>query len=115
MRIKRMQCPECGVAVEGDFDAGPLAGLSPEQLAFVEVFLRVRGKIKDVEEELGISYPTVVGRLNELLIALGYEQEPGIDATAKQRERIIDDLAAGRLSAAEATARLRTLAGGDGG
>ena len=36
MLIRRLECPSCGVAVEGSFDAGPLARLSREQLAFVE-------------------------------------------------------------------------------
>jgi hypothetical protein len=108
MRVRKLECPDCGVTVEGQFDGGPLARLNAEQLSFVEVFLRARGKIKDVEEELGISYPTVVGRLNDLLVALGFEQGEG-NAIDRQRERVLDDLAAGRVSPAEATRLLREL------
>jgi hypothetical protein len=99
--------------VEGQFDTGPLARLSREQLAFVETFLRARGKIKDVEEDLGISYPTVVGRLNEVLVTLGFEagEDP---REAERRQRILDDLSAGRLSANEAAEQLRALGGRDG-
>jgi len=108
MFIRRLECPSCGVAVEGTFDAGPLAKLSREQLAFVEAFIRNRGKIKDVEEDLGISYPTVVGRLNEVLISMGFEagEDP---REAERRQRILDDLASGRLGAAEAAEQLRAL------
>ena len=69
----RLECPACGSALQGNFTLGRLARLTREQLQFVEVFIRCRGKIKDVEEELGISYPTVVGRLNEVVQAMGFE------------------------------------------
>lgn len=113
MEVRRLECPECGVAVEGHFDAGPLARLSREQMTFVEVFLRNRGKIKDVETDLGISYPTVVARLNEVLVTLGFEagEDP---REGERRQRILDDLAAGRLSAAEAAEQLRVLGARDG-
>ena len=113
MEVRRLECPACGVAVEGRFDAGPLARLSPEQLTFVEVFLRNRGKIKDVESDLGISYPTVVSKLNDVLVALGFEagEDP---REAERRQHVLDDLAAGRLSAAEAAEQLRSLGSRDG-
>ena len=113
MEVRRLECPSCGVAVEGRFDTGLLAKLSRDQLDFVEVFLRSRGKIKDVEEELGISYPTVVARLNEVLVSLGFEagEDP---REAERRQRVLDDLAAGRLSAADAAEQLRSLGGRDG-
>lgn len=112
MEVRKLECPECGVSVEGRFEAGPLARLSRDELAFVEVFLRARGKIKDVEEELGISYPTVVARLNEVLASLGFEA-PSAEQTVSQRQAILDDLAAGRLSAAEAAERLRAVGSDD--
>jgi hypothetical protein len=112
LEVRRLECTSCGVAVEGHFDAGPLARLSSEQMAFVEVFLRSRGKIKDVEEELGISYPTVVSRLSDVLVSLGFES--GEDPReAGRRQRILDELAAGQISAAEATERLRTETSGE--
>lgn len=113
MVVRRLECPSCGVAVEGRFDAGPLARLSREQLSFVETFLRARGKIKDVEEELGISYPTVVSRLNDVLVALGFEagEDP---RDAERRQRVLDDLSSGRLTAAEAAEQLRALGARDG-
>ena len=113
MIVRRLECPSCGVAVEGRFDGGPLARLNRDQLAFVETFLRARGKIKDVEEELGISYPTVVGRLNDVLVAMGFEagEDP---RDSERRQRVLDELSAGRLSASDAAEQLRALAGRDG-
>jgi hypothetical protein len=114
LEIRRLDCPSCGVAVEGHFDGGPLMRLSRDQLSFVEVFLRCRGKIKDVEAELGLSYPTVVARLNETLVAMGFEA--GDDPReAERRQKVLDDLAKGALSAAQAAELLRGMRGGGDG
>jgi hypothetical protein len=112
MEVRRLECPSCGIGVDGRFDAGPLARLNREQLNFVEVFLRSRGKIKDVEEELGISYPTVVAKLNDVLVSMGFEagEDP---REAERRQRVLDDLASGRLTAAEAAEQLRVLGAQD--
>src|SRR3954471_7280329 len=109
LRIVRLECPACGSALQGNFTLGRLARLTREQLQFVEVFIRCRGKIKDVEEELGISYPTVVARLNEVVQAMGFEgRQEDADLSAR-RQQILDELAAGRLPAADAAGRLRAL------
>jgi hypothetical protein len=111
MRIARLQCDACGTAIEGDFDAGRLGRLSREQLAFVEVFLECRGKIKDVEQQLGLSYPTVVARLDQVVEAMvGPAREPSRSddgARKANTEEVLDALSRGELTAAEAAARLR--------
>src|SRR5207245_5915555 len=71
LRIVRLECPACGSALQGNFTLGRLARLTREQLQFVEVFIRCRGKIKDVEEELGICYRWVVARLTVVVQAVG--------------------------------------------
>jgi hypothetical protein len=109
LRIVRLECPACGSALQGNFTLGRLARLSREQLQFVEVFIRCRGKIKDVEEELGISYPTVVARLNEVVAAMGFEVKQEDTDLAARRQLILDELAAGKLSASDAAGRLRAL------
>ncbi len=114
MEVRRLECPACGVAVEGRFDLGPLARLNREQLAFVEVFVKSRGKIKDVEEELGISYPTVVSRLNDVLVAMGFEAGADDVREAERRQRVLDELAAGKITAADAAERLRAGSNVDG-
>lgn len=111
MIITRLHCPNCDVTVEGRFTLGRLAMLSPDQLEFVEVFLRCDGKIKRVEDELGVSYPTVRSRLNDVITSMGYEApgstEDDEDLTPDQRRQVLDDLAAGRISTKEAVKLLR--------
>jgi hypothetical protein len=109
MRVVRLHCHSCGTSLEGDFQLGQYLKLNPEQMHFVDVFLKCRGKIKDVEEELGISYPTVVARLNEVITALGYEAQPVEEEAREMRSQILDELSEGRISASEAARRLREL------
>jgi hypothetical protein len=109
LRIVRLECPGCGSALQGSFTLGRLARLTREQLQFVEVFIRCRGKIKDVEEDLGISYPTVVARLNEVVQAMGFEVRQEDADLAARRQQVLDELASGGLTAASAAGRLRSL------
>ena len=109
MRVVRLRCNSCETSLEGNFQLGQFLKLGPEQMHFVDVFLKCRGKIKDVEEELGISYPTVVARLNEVITALGYETRPAEEEATEMRKQILDELSDGRISASEAARRLREL------
>ncbi len=104
----RLQCTNCGTAVEGHFELSKFSRLDPEQLAFLELFLKARGNIKEVEREMGLSYPTVRGRLDDLLTALGYAAEPErkTEGTRRRRE-VLDALDAGKISAEEALRLLR--------
>ncbi|NLE52036.1 MAG: DUF2089 domain-containing protein [Chloroflexi bacterium] len=112
MIIQRLHCPNCDVSVEGRFSLGRLALLTPEQLEFVEVFLRCEGKIRHVEKELNMSYPTVRSRLNEVIEALGYEVPGTQDAaddliSPEARRQVLDDLASGKITSEEAIELLR--------
>jgi hypothetical protein len=111
MTITRLHCPSCDVTIKGHFSLGRLSMLSPEQLVFVEVFLRCDGKIKRVERELGVSYPTVRSRLNEIISTMGYElpgSDDGVeDLTPEARRQVLDDLASGRITSDEAIELLR--------
>jgi hypothetical protein len=73
LTVTRLQCGNCGTGIDGGFSLSRLQALTGEQVRFVEAFIKCKGKIKDVEEELGISYPTVVGRLNDVVRTMGYD------------------------------------------
>jgi hypothetical protein len=81
--VERIRCGDCGTAVEGNFQTGKLGNLAQEHQDFIEVFVRCRGNIKDVEKALGISYPTVRGKLDRVVKALGYETEVDSDRKAE--------------------------------
>ena len=101
--VTRLACRNCGTALEGRFSLEKIFQLTPEQLHFVEVFLRSEGKLNRVQDELGLSYPTVRSRLEEVIQALGYEvpgKDEGIDE--EQRQDILRKLAAKEISSEEA-------------
>ncbi len=75
MNVTRLHCDSCDSTLEGRFEACVFCRLSQEQQIFMAVFLKSRGNIKEVERELGISYPTVRSRLDLILEALGYQCE----------------------------------------
>src|SRR4029450_4798783 len=71
LTVTRLHCRSCGTALEGEFGVGRFGRLSKEQMALLESFLRSKGNLKEMERELGISYPTVRGRVDALVRALG--------------------------------------------
>jgi hypothetical protein len=106
--VTRLHCRNCDTTLEGHFELGRLYQLTPEQLSFVETFIRCEGKINRVEQELGISYPTVRSRLHDVIRALGYEigeEEPTVDDT--KRRAVLDELAQGGISPEQAIELLR--------
>lgn len=110
--VTRFYCPESDITVDGRFSVqAPFAQLSPEQLAFVEIFVRMEGKLSRMEGELGLSYPTIRNRLHEVIRALGFE--PGKEEVSSpsdiDRQQILADLDAGQISFDEAM----TLLGGE--
>jgi hypothetical protein len=107
--VTRLHCRTCDTTLEGHFELGRLSQLAPEQLGFIETFIRCEGKITRVEQELGISYPTVRSRLHDVIRALGYEvgeEEAPIDD--EKRRSILEDLSEGRVTSEEAIRLLRS-------
>jgi hypothetical protein len=123
LTITRLHCRSCGTALEGEFGVGRFGRLDREQMSLLESFLRSRGNLKEMERELGISYPTVRGRVDSLVRALGLsdggsadfadeeaDETAEVDATAERRS-ILERLARKEISADEAATQLRALAG----
>ncbi len=72
LSVTRLRCGDCGTVIEGEFGVGRFARLTREQTLVLESFLRSRGNLRDMERELGISYPTVRARVEALIRALGF-------------------------------------------
>ena len=105
LHITKLHCPACGTSIEGDFQAERLLALTPEQRSFVLSFLRNRGNIRELEKELGISYPTVRARLDQILAALGLESNPGKEKPA--RKEVLEMLAQGEITQEQALDMLK--------
>lgn len=126
LAVTRLRCGECGTTIEGEFGVGRFGRLTREQMQVLESFLRSRGNLRDMERELGISYPTVRARVEALVRALGFGPRDETDgssaatAAAAAAAAITDEISAGRrdvlerlsrkeLSAEEAADAIRAL------
>lgn len=109
--VTRLHCDDCDTTIEGHFSASAFSQLNAEQLGFIETFVRNEGKITRMESEIGLSYPTIRNRLHEIIRALGYEpggaEEPAPALSDADRQRILEDLDLGRISAEEAMRLLK--------
>lgn len=131
LTISRLHCRSCGTALEGEFGVGRFGRLSKEQMSLLESFLRSRGNLKEMERELGISYPTVRGRVDALVRALGLAdgevvegeldeagaaaqapEPPAAADLAAERRAILERLSRREIAADEAATALRELGGG---
>jgi hypothetical protein len=114
LTITKLGCPKCSTAIEGNFQPCEFCRLPEDDLEFVKVFIKCRGNIKDVEKELGISYPTVRGKLDAVIRGLGFEvsvKEPAKENEDKSaaRNEILDQLSKGEITPKEATEKLKNL------
>ena len=126
LTITRLSCEHCETTMEGRFTGCRFCSLSPEEELFLLTFIKNRGSIKDVERELGISYPTVRAALDNLIASLGLadtsaasEETPQEDTdksrrrtnsdTAKTRKDILKMLSEHRITADEAAKKLKEL------
>jgi hypothetical protein len=120
LTVTRLHCNNCGTTIEGEFSVGRFSRLNREQYALLESFLRSRGNLRELERELGVSYPTVRNRVEALLRALDLADgapmpaEPPRAATAgtaavdpETRRSILERLSRHELSAEQAAAALR--------
>lgn len=104
LKITKLHCSSCKTTIENEFELSKLASLSQEQLHFVETFLICRGNIKEVEKELGVSYPTVRGKLNDIITALGYDTSKKNEVDEK---KIVSMLEKGEITPEEALKMLK--------
>ncbi len=128
LAVTRLRCGECGTVIEGEFSVGRFGRLGREQMQVLESFLRSRGNLREMERELGISYPTVRSRVEAVVRTLGFgprdepdEAESTVDGevatsgpagdVADARREILQRLADHELSADEAAKAIRTLGG----
>jgi len=108
--VTRLYCRDCDTTIEGRFTGWPFSQLTPDQLSFTEIFIRCEGKIRRMQDEIGLSYPTIRARLHEVIRALGYEPGGGEEMgglSELERQRILEDLDACRIDAVEAMRQLK--------
>ncbi|MDP9481708.1 MAG: DUF2089 domain-containing protein, partial [Chloroflexota bacterium] len=124
LAVTRLHCGTCGTSLEGEFSVGRFGRLTREQMALLESFLRSRGNLREMERELGLSYPTVRSRVDGLVRALGLGDGPRADDVdtdeaddasiapedpGTTRQAVLEKLARHEITAEAAAAAIRTL------
>lgn len=105
LEVSKLSCNYCGTSIEGHFTLCKFCKLSDEQKHFIEVFVKNRGNIKEIEKELGISYPTVRNKLENVIEALGYSPkytEPNVN-----KKEVLEKLSLGEITSEEAIKLLK--------
>jgi hypothetical protein len=105
LKVTRLSCSNCYTNIEGSFALCKFCKLSNEQKNFLEAFIRNRGNIKEIEKDLGISYPTVRNKLEDVIETLGYKpryNEPKVD-----KKEILKRLDEGEITSEEAIKLLK--------
>jgi hypothetical protein len=106
LKVTELSCPSCRSKLITELETCAFCNLSPDLYRFLEVFLKSRGNIKEVEKELGISYPTVRKRLDDLLATLGLETSA--NPSAGKRTEVFEKLRKGEISVDDAVGELGT-------
>lgn len=111
--VRELSCPVCHTTVRGTWAASPFSRLTADQTTFLTLFVRSRGNLSDVERTLGVSYPTVRAKLEEIIGALEEPAPapatPTADTNGASREEILQRIARGEVSVDEGMAQLRQL------
>lgn len=108
--VTAFECDKCGSKTAGRFSPCEFCGLSEEQILLVKLFLKLRGNIRDMEKEMGLSYPTIRNRLSEVCVALGLEVADQAERSRRQRaSEILDQLSSGGMDVSDAVSALKDM------
>jgi len=99
VEITEISCNSCKSTIKGHFKPCKFCTLSGEHKEFAEIFIKNRGNIKEIERELGVSYPTVKGKLDSLIAALGYRNQ---NTDSNYKKEILEKLYSGEITSEEA-------------
>jgi len=107
--ITQLTCKKCHSELVGHFRGCEFCDLSEDDSRFVMIFLKCRGNIKDVEKEMGISYPTVRGKLDAVIKRLGLAGSMSPEELKKERSAVFDKLNNGEITADQAAEMLKNI------
>lgn len=105
LNVTELSCDNCQTKISGKFELDKFNYLSSEEKYFIEIFVKNRGNIKEIEKDLGISYPTVRRNLDNVISALGYNPDSA-DAAVDKKE-VLEKLSKGEISSEDALNMLK--------
>ena len=113
--VKEFYCTDCGTTIKGEFTLGDILNLPKDKLEFLMDYLKLRGNLRELGNQMGVSYPTIRARFDELLEALGIESA----AAKKQQDEekkaqiseILKQIDSGDISSKEGLKKIKELKG----
>ena len=76
LKVKSLICEQCDTEIQGQYELPPLASLCPDDQAFILDFMKASGSLKEMAKLLGLSYPTVRNRLDEIIERVKLAEKP---------------------------------------
>lgn len=67
LSVNELVCNECSTTINGNYEIPLLLQLSQEEQDFIIQFFLSSGSLKEMARQIGISYPTVRNRLDDLI------------------------------------------------
>lgn len=67
LQVKTLQCSSCSTKIDGTFPLPLLCLLEEDEKNFILNFIKHSGSLKKMSKEMGLSYPTIRNKLNELI------------------------------------------------
>lgn len=118
LKITELTCDKCGTIIKGSYNLNKFLTLDPQQEQFLLTFLLSKGNLKEVQERLGVSYPTAKNRLEELLFSLGLieakkeikeNKEEFKEEKISKLEEILEKIEKGEISGEEAIEKIKEV------
>ena len=107
--VTRIRCTRCACEVIGEFQPTIFNRLSPENLTFVETFVRLRGNVREVARELRVPYSTIRNHLDDVIAELGFATGTHLeveDLSAASQQEVLNRLESGEISVEDAAEEL---------
>jgi hypothetical protein len=105
MAVTQMACESCHVSIAAAFPMSRLAGLPVEHQRFIEMFVLASGNLKEIAEQVGVSYPTIRSRLDKVIELLRAE----IAKTQRVRGSVLDAVQPGKTNAEDAARMIKRI------
>ncbi|MFA5239474.1 MAG: DUF2089 family protein [Phycisphaerae bacterium] len=67
LSVKSLVCQQCQTEIQGQYELPLLSRLSLHDQGFIIEFIKASGSLKEMARLMGLSYPTVRNRLDEII------------------------------------------------
>jgi len=101
LEVVKLECPVCQTEVAGQYPLCPVCRLDAQSRRLFDLYMAARGNVRDVQRELGVSYPTARQRIETMFQELGHGPVP------PQPSAVIRRLREGEIDVATAERLLR--------